>query len=87
MAAKKKKAAKKAATKTEAKKAPYGSDISMKVLAKENPRREGSGGHGKFKAMMGYVAKNPKATLADVIAKTDYKAKDYSWDKERGHVK
>lgn len=89
MAAKKKaakKADKKATAKAEAK-AKYGSDIKMKVLAKENPRREGTGGHAKFKAMQAHVAKNPNATLADVIANTDYKSKDYAWDKERGHVK
>jgi hypothetical protein len=83
----KKKAAKKKAAKATTEKVRYGSDIKMSISAKENPRREGSAGHGKFKAMSAYVSKNKGSTLADVIANTDYKAKDYAWDKERGHVK
>ncbi len=82
MAAKKKAAKKKAAAKKESTRVPFGSDIRLKAV-KENPRREGTAGHKRFASMMKFVAANKGATLAEVVAKTDYKSSDYAWDNAR----
>lgn len=81
----KKTAAKKpVAVKKEAK-AKFGSDIVIGKIG-ENPRRQGTGCYRRFEAMSKYVSSNKRATLADVIANTDYTSTDYAWDKARGFI-
>lgn len=82
----KKKAAKKAkgekAEKTPALKFGHDKRISG-VVGVENPRRAETNGYSKFDDMQKFMKKNPKATVADVIAGTTYKRNDYEWDLER----
>lgn len=84
----KKATAKKKATKKAAKrvrKNPFGSDmvIVASSLPDENPRHEGTKNYGRFEGMVKHVKKNRNATVADVIANTDYRRNDFEWDLER----
>lgn len=82
----KKKAAKKAAKKERvARKPKFGSDMVILVgsLPDENPRNEKSKNFKRFAGMVAYMKKNKGATVADVIAGTDYRRNDFEWDLER----
>lgn len=90
--AKEKKAAAKAAKKNgkaKAEKKPkankFGADmvILANSLPDENPRHESSKNHGRFDGMVKYMKKHGSATVADVIANTEYRRNDFEWDLER----
>lgn len=50
-------------------------------------RFKGSKAEKLYGAMARYMEKNPKATVAEVIEKTDYRRQDYLWDLERKTIK
>ncbi len=92
----KKKAAKKAATKVNAKaakapKEPKEPKVSkfaaLRIVKhKDNPLREGSSAHTNYGAMAAFMKKKPTATVADVFAGTTYTPKDFRRDSRREHI-
>jgi hypothetical protein len=87
----KKKVAKKGNGEAKAKAEPkepakkFGHDMRIVVasLPKDNWRREGTANHDRAKEVLAFMKKNPRATVADLIAATSYRRNDFEWDLER----
>lgn len=85
----KKKVAKKkvAAKKTIAQAKPkFGSDLRISKIG-ENPRAKGSAAYKRFESMRKYMTKNPRATVAEMLAGSDYLRVGFEKDRERGAFK
>jgi hypothetical protein len=65
---------------------PFGSNLVITDVAVENPRFAGKKSHKLFAQMVSFMDKHPKATVAELIAKTGYRRQDFLWDQARGDV-
>jgi hypothetical protein len=52
-----------------------------------NPRKVGSANHAKYEAFKAFMVKNPKATVGEVLAGTNYYRNDLMWDVKQGRIK
>lgn len=60
----------------------------IKIVAKENPRREGTISFKNHADMRRYLSKKRgKATVKDVLANTSYRSQDLHYDKAKGFIK
>jgi hypothetical protein len=64
----------------------FGVGVVVKSVA-PNSRKPGTSAHARYDDMAAYVAKNKKATVADVLSNTAYRRDDFNWDLERGSIK
>jgi hypothetical protein len=61
----------------------FGTDLRITGLPTENWRRAGTKNHERAQEVMAFLRKNPKATVAELIAETSYRRNDFEWDLKR----
>lgn len=62
------------------------SDRKVIKVLKPNAKRAGSAAGERYKAMVAYVKKHKKASLAVVMANTSYRMSDYRHDTKKGFI-
>lgn len=60
---------------------------ALRIVAITGTRKPGTGAATRFEAMKKFVAANPNASLAEVMAATGYRKDDYNWDLARNNIK
>jgi hypothetical protein len=74
---------KKAAKEASEPRPKFGHDVRIIGVPDENWRREGTANFKRADEVMAFMKKNPRASVAELIAGTSYRRNDFEWDLER----